>query len=266
MNAAEPYGHSSSAAGCAGAQHPQIGLPRMSTRTSTRRRLSAWILRHSSGTVESRVNAFFEVNRTIRALPTNCSGGRWWNGATRRGSTCFTSTARWSRVGCGGAVRSAALARAANTSSVRCSPVSGRRSRQSVFAAFPTLGSLLHYLHLCATCVVIDCARAQSWAEIVPDNRARVRDQVLDAPDEEAINRVTREEFWRSIDALLMCDAERFVLYHSFIMGRKPGEIYKMRRDLFGSVAEVYNVKRNILGRLSRNRELRRLAGMPASS
>jgi hypothetical protein len=134
------------------------------------------------------------------------------------------------------------------------------------FAAFPTLGSLLHYLHLCATCVVIDCARAQSWAEIVPDNRARVRDQVLDAPDEEAINRVTREEFWRSIDALLMCDAERFVLYHSFIMGRKPGEIYKMRRDLFGSVAEVYNVKRNILGRLSRNRELRRLAGMPASS
>jgi hypothetical protein len=49
-------------------------------------------------------------------------------------------------------------------------------------------------------------------------------------------------------------------------MGRKPGEIYKMRRDLFGSVAEVYNVKRNILGRLSRNRELRRLAGMPASS
>jgi len=134
------------------------------------------------------------------------------------------------------------------------------------FAAFPTLGSLLHYLHLCATCVVIDCARAQSWAEIVPDERARTRDQMLDAPDEEAINRVTREEFWRSIDALLMCDAERFVLYHSFIMGRKPGEIYKMRRDLFGSVAEVYNVKRNILGRLSRNRELRRLAGMPASS
>ncbi|MBO9322235.1 MAG: sigma-70 family RNA polymerase sigma factor [Roseiflexus sp.] len=134
------------------------------------------------------------------------------------------------------------------------------------FAAFPTLGSLLHYLHLCASCVVIDCARAQSWAEIVPDERVRTRDQMLDAPDEEAINRVTREEFWRSIDALLMCDAERFVLYHSFIMGRKPGEIYKMRRDLFGSVAEVYNVKRNILGRLSRNRELRRLAGMPASS
>jgi hypothetical protein len=134
------------------------------------------------------------------------------------------------------------------------------------FAAFPTLGSLLHYLHLCASCVVIDCARAQSWAEIVPDERVRTRDQMLDAPDEEAINRVTREEFWRSIEALLMCDAERFVLYHSFIMGRKPGEIYKMRRDLFGSVAEVYNVKRNILGRLSRNRELRRLAGMPASS
>lgn len=134
------------------------------------------------------------------------------------------------------------------------------------FAAFPTLGSLLHYLHLCASCVVIDCARAQSWAEIVPDERMRGRDQILDAPDEEAINRVTREEFWRLIDALLICDAERFVLYHSFIMGRKPGEIYRMRSDLFSSVADVYNVKRNILGRLSRNRELRRLVGMPVSS
>ncbi|MGQ9549229.1 MAG: sigma-70 family RNA polymerase sigma factor [Roseiflexus sp.] len=134
------------------------------------------------------------------------------------------------------------------------------------FATFPTLGSLLHYLHLCASCVVIDCARAQSWAEIVPDEGAQARDQVLDAPDEEAINRVAREEFWRSIDALLMCDTERFVLYHSFIMGCKPGEIYEMRRDLFSSVTEVYNVKRNILGRLSRNRELRRLAGIPVSS
>lgn len=133
------------------------------------------------------------------------------------------------------------------------------------FAAFPTLGSLLHYLQLCASCVVIDCARSQSWAEVVPEALTRGFDQTLDAPDEEAIDRVSREEFWRSINALLAGDAERCVVYHSFIMGRKPGEIYEMRRDLFESVTDVYNVKRNILGRLSRNRELRQMAGVSAS-
>ncbi len=133
------------------------------------------------------------------------------------------------------------------------------------FASFPTLGSLLHYLQMCASCVVIDCARSQSWAEIIPEALTPGFDTIIDAPDEEAIDRVSREEFWHSINALLAGDVERCVIYHSFVMGRKPGEIYEMRRDLFDSVAEVYNVKRNILGRLSRNRELRRLAGVSAS-
>ncbi len=133
------------------------------------------------------------------------------------------------------------------------------------FAAFPTLGSLLHYLQMCASCVVIDCARSQSWAEVLPEALTRGFDQTFDAPDEDVIDRVSREEFWHVIDDLLAGDAERCVVYHSFVMGRKPGEIYEMRRDLFESVTAVYNAKRNILGRLSRNRELRRIAGALAS-
>ncbi len=133
------------------------------------------------------------------------------------------------------------------------------------FASFPTLGSLLHYLQMCASCVVIDCARSQSWAEVIPEALTPGFDSIIDAPDEEAIDRVSREEFWHSINALLAGDVERCVIYHSFVMGRKPGEIYEMRRDLFESVTEVYNVKRNILGRLSRNRELRRMAGVSMS-
>jgi hypothetical protein len=39
----------------------------------------------------------------------------------------------------------------------------------------------------------------------------------------------------------------------------KPGDIYERRRDLFSSVKDVYNVKRNVLGRLSRNSELRQM-------
>ncbi len=131
------------------------------------------------------------------------------------------------------------------------------------FASFPTLASLLHYLQLCAACVVIDSVRAQSWAEMVSVESTCGWEQACDTPpDEEVIDRVAREEFWRQINALLAGDTERFVVYHSFVMGRKPGEIYQLRRDLFSSVADVYNVKRNVLGRLSRNQELRRMAGL----
>jgi hypothetical protein len=37
------------------------------------------------------------------------------------------------------------------------------------FFAFPTLASLLQYLQLCATSVVIDSVRAQSWSEMLPE-------------------------------------------------------------------------------------------------
>jgi hypothetical protein len=72
---------------------------------------------------------------------------------------------------------------------------------------------------------------------------------------------VTREEFWEYINAQLNGEAERVVVYSSFVMGLKPGDIYNLRQDLFTNVNDVYNVKRNVLGRLSRNQELRSLLG-----
>ena len=69
---------------------------------------------------------------------------------------------------------------------------------------------------------------------------------------------MSRGEFWRYIDTQLNGDAERAVVLCSFVLGMKPGEICDERPDLFASVAEVYNVKRNVLCRLSRNPELRR--------
>jgi hypothetical protein len=78
------------------------------------------------------------------------------------------------------------------------------------------------------------------------------------APDEEALARVGRAEFWCYITAQLNGEAEQVVVVGSFVLGMKPGEIYDDRPDLFADVDEVYNVKRNLLARLSRNAELRR--------
>ncbi len=126
------------------------------------------------------------------------------------------------------------------------------------FATFPTLAALLQYLQLCTSSVVIDSVRAQSWAEMVSDEALPVGQQPLVSPDEQALDRVQRAEFWRMINMLLNDDAERAVVIGSFVLGLKPGEIYDDRPDLFGSIGDVYNVKRNVLSRLSRSSELRR--------
>ena len=125
------------------------------------------------------------------------------------------------------------------------------------FAAFPTLASLLQYLQLCTTSVVIDSVRVQSWAEMLPEERIRSGCDAQVAPDEEALSRVDREEFWRFIDDQLQSESERVVIYSSFVLGLTPRAIYAQRGDLFTSVNDVYNVKRNVLGRLSRNQQLR---------
>jgi hypothetical protein len=126
------------------------------------------------------------------------------------------------------------------------------------FADFPTLASLLHYLQLCTGSVVIDSVRSQSWSEMVPEEALPAGQVPQVAPDEEALARVGRAEFWRYITGQLNGEAEQVVVVGSFVLGMKPGEIYDDRPDLFADVDEVYNVKRNLLARLGRNAELRR--------
>jgi RNA polymerase sigma factor (sigma-70 family) len=127
------------------------------------------------------------------------------------------------------------------------------------FASFPTTASLLNYLRRCASCVVIDSARAQSFADLLPEESINWNDQRLGHADEEATDRVSREEFWGLVDALLTSEAERVIVRCSFLLGMKPAEIYARWAGLFSSVEEVYTVKRGVLARLRKNPELRGL-------
>jgi hypothetical protein len=125
------------------------------------------------------------------------------------------------------------------------------------FAAFPSLASLLQYLQLCSTSVVIDSVRAQSWSEMLPEETITPSHAPHYSPDEEAMSRVDREEFWNFINGQLNSEVERVVVYCSFVLSLTPRAIYAKRSELFSSVNDVYNVKRNVLGRLSRNQQLR---------
>lgn len=127
------------------------------------------------------------------------------------------------------------------------------------FAMFPTTAALLQYLRCCASCAVIDNRRVHGRAKIVPSDELVERYLPRVSPDEEAMSRINRAEFWRSVNEQLRDDAERIVIHHSYVYGMKPRDIHQSRPDLFGSVNDVYAVKRNVLDRLSRNCELLRL-------
>jgi DNA-directed RNA polymerase specialized sigma24 family protein len=124
------------------------------------------------------------------------------------------------------------------------------------FRAFPTLAALLNYLRRCASCVVIDSARAHATSDYLPEEAINWNDQRLSHADEEATERVSRTEFWRMIDDLLNNEAERVIVRASFLLGMKPSDIFNERRDLFTSVDEVYAMKRNVLSRLRRCKDL----------
>lgn len=124
------------------------------------------------------------------------------------------------------------------------------------FASFPSLASLLNYLRRCATCVVIDAARAHSFADLLPEECINWNDQRLRHADEEATERVSRAEFWRLVDGLLASEAERVIVRCSFLLGMKPGDIYAQWGTLFSGIEEVYTTKRGLLNRLRRSPEL----------
>jgi hypothetical protein len=125
------------------------------------------------------------------------------------------------------------------------------------FAQFPSVNALLHYLQLCAGCVVIDSARATarlSFAGVLQLSDASQR-----TPDEVVLERLWSEELWRHIAQQLNGEAERVVVFDSFVHGLKPRDICARRGDLFASVQEVYTVKHNVLARLSRDQGLRQI-------
>jgi len=129
------------------------------------------------------------------------------------------------------------------------------------FVTFPNLAALLQYLQLCASSVVIDSVRSHSWGEMMPEEAASPEQHPQSSPDDEAIDRVARAEFWQIIDGLLNDEGERAVVYGSFVLGMTPRAIAMRYKAIFASVNEVYNIKRNVLSRLGRNTQIHQLMG-----
>lgn len=119
------------------------------------------------------------------------------------------------------------------------------------FEHFADLKSLLRYLQTCVHSVIVDQIR---------QHEHRSLPLTMEAPQAGsggALDKASREEFWRWLEARLHNEKERRVVYGSFFLELKPRELYAEFRQLFRDVGEVHRVKENVLARLRRDPDLR---------
>lgn len=133
------------------------------------------------------------------------------------------------------------------------------------FGRFSDLQPLLRYLKMCVHSVIIDHSRSaehstwdiqseESAAETI-DNGPAIENRVLD--------QIYQHQLWEWINSRLNDEKERLVLYGSFALALKPRELCSQFRTMFSDVDEVYRIKQNILARLRRDPEFKRLFDEP---
>jgi len=133
------------------------------------------------------------------------------------------------------------------------------------FSKFADLKSLLYYLKMCVYSVIVDHKRlVEPPSQYVPDEAPIWgKDPGLE-PEETMIDREKHQAFWEWINERLHDEKERLVVYGSYDLDLKPKELYEQFRNIFGSVAEIYTIKQNILARLQRDPDRHRFMSKDA--
>ena len=127
------------------------------------------------------------------------------------------------------------------------------------FAQFDNLQGLLRYLQICVNSVVVDHCREQLIETISLEHQSHSPSPDLSAIERQVAERAERRHLWQIVMEEAHNKKESIVLQLSFLCGLKPAQIYAEYPDLFESVEEVYQVKRNCLNRLRRNPAMKRL-------
>lgn len=128
------------------------------------------------------------------------------------------------------------------------------------FHRFPDLKSILRYLQMCVHSALVDYMRAREQAALLTDEVGE--DTELENPDdipveEQVFSRSQAESLWSMLDSRLKNEKERRVVYGSFVLALKPGDLLIQFPYVFQDVNEIYLIKENILARLRRDGELR---------
>lgn len=121
------------------------------------------------------------------------------------------------------------------------------------FARFPDLKSLLRYLQLCVHSVIIDHVRTEEFVALEEPT------VVLEGVEVPIIDQLQQQAFWHQIQLRLSDEREQQLLYYRYALGLKPRQVCEHFATEFPDINEVYGMTQNILARLRRDEELRRL-------
>lgn len=132
------------------------------------------------------------------------------------------------------------------------------------FSKSQGLDAVLRYLKLCVNGAVSD-----TWRKM----RRRQFDQTLEQNDdgEETSSAelestpeelLQKDEFWQLIKSRLKDEKEYTVVYASFSLDLSPRQMIAEYPDVFQDINEVYQCKANVLARLARDPELRKLLNL----
>jgi hypothetical protein len=124
------------------------------------------------------------------------------------------------------------------------------------FDQFPNLAALLGYFRACVTSAVIDCARSELNFERVSE---ALEAEDVSSPEQLVLDRLERAELWRVAVDTAQNEQERITLIESFLYILPPRAIFERHPGLFADAGEIYTTKRNLLDRLKRCPEMRRL-------
>jgi hypothetical protein len=118
---------------------------------------------------------------------------------------------------------------------------------------FAGINPVMQYLKLCVHSVMVNEVRALSQSSELPDEELDI--EAL------AVDEVAASQLWDTIMRVLDDDAERLVVHLSFALDLKPAAIHARHPDRFGSVADVYRLKRSAIDRLRRSPDVIRFLG-----
>lgn len=127
------------------------------------------------------------------------------------------------------------------------------------FSQFSDVGSLLRYLKLCVHSVIIDHNRTVNQPHLYALDDVWEKESPDPSPEEQAMDRSDRQALWDLINTRLHNEKERAVVHGSFVFDLKPQELYDHFKSVFSDVDEIYRVKQNVLSRLGRDPEFRKL-------
>jgi DNA-directed RNA polymerase specialized sigma24 family protein len=125
------------------------------------------------------------------------------------------------------------------------------------FSAFPHISSLLAYLRTCVRATVIDHARDQAGQQRAVQSIESAG--VAAAPEQAVLEELDRTELWQLIMDITHSLQEQIIVRECLVYALPPRTIQARHPEMFADVMQVYRVKRNLINRFQRNRELQQL-------